>query len=219
MRRVRDWWANPWGKPRFLVLFTALYLTWSIVPDPGRDPILVQRGPVTVDRTGLVAALVHGGSRSFGAPRSRAELGAPAEPAAVSHRGARHRPARRRARDRADAVARPRFGDVASGVAGDARHTGDRDGDGAAPRLRPPADLRPAGHRRAGDRPHHVLARLRRDHRARSPALDRAAVRRGCPRPGRVAAAGRAPRTPADARSRRSSPAGSSSSPSPWTTS
>ena len=23
---------NPWGKPRFLVLFTALYLVWSIVP-------------------------------------------------------------------------------------------------------------------------------------------------------------------------------------------
>ena len=32
VRRLRDWWANPWGKPRFLVLFTALYLAWSIVP-------------------------------------------------------------------------------------------------------------------------------------------------------------------------------------------
>jgi spermidine/putrescine transport system permease protein len=31
-RRFRDWWANPWGKPRFLVLFTVLYLVWSIVP-------------------------------------------------------------------------------------------------------------------------------------------------------------------------------------------
>lgn len=30
--RARDWWANPWGKPRFLVLFTVLYLVWSIVP-------------------------------------------------------------------------------------------------------------------------------------------------------------------------------------------
>ncbi len=30
--RFRDWWANPWGKPRFLVLFTLLYLAWSIVP-------------------------------------------------------------------------------------------------------------------------------------------------------------------------------------------
>jgi spermidine/putrescine transport system permease protein len=30
--RFGDWWANPWGKPRFLVLFTALYLVWSIVP-------------------------------------------------------------------------------------------------------------------------------------------------------------------------------------------
>jgi spermidine/putrescine transport system permease protein len=32
MSRLRDWWANPWGKPRFLVLYTALYLVWSIVP-------------------------------------------------------------------------------------------------------------------------------------------------------------------------------------------
>jgi spermidine/putrescine transport system permease protein len=30
--RVRVWLANPWGRPRFLVLFTALYLAWSIVP-------------------------------------------------------------------------------------------------------------------------------------------------------------------------------------------
>jgi spermidine/putrescine transport system permease protein len=29
---VRNWWANPWGKPRFLVVFTAIYLVWSIVP-------------------------------------------------------------------------------------------------------------------------------------------------------------------------------------------
>jgi spermidine/putrescine transport system permease protein len=31
-RRFLDWWANPWGKPRFLALFTAGYLVWSIVP-------------------------------------------------------------------------------------------------------------------------------------------------------------------------------------------
>ncbi|HUG64279.1 MAG TPA: ABC transporter permease [Gaiellaceae bacterium] len=32
MRRFREWFANPWGRPRFLVAFTALYLAWSIVP-------------------------------------------------------------------------------------------------------------------------------------------------------------------------------------------
>ena len=32
MTRIREWWSNPWGKPRFLALFTMLYLVWSIVP-------------------------------------------------------------------------------------------------------------------------------------------------------------------------------------------
>jgi spermidine/putrescine transport system permease protein len=31
-RRFRDWWANPWGKPRFLAAFTILYFVWSLVP-------------------------------------------------------------------------------------------------------------------------------------------------------------------------------------------
>jgi spermidine/putrescine transport system permease protein len=31
-RRLREWLANPWGKPRFLVLVTLAYLVWSIVP-------------------------------------------------------------------------------------------------------------------------------------------------------------------------------------------
>jgi spermidine/putrescine transport system permease protein len=32
MTRLRTWWANPWARPRFLVLFTLLYLAWSIAP-------------------------------------------------------------------------------------------------------------------------------------------------------------------------------------------
>ena len=32
MRRVRDWWANPWGQPRFLAAVTWGYMAWSIVP-------------------------------------------------------------------------------------------------------------------------------------------------------------------------------------------
>jgi len=31
-RRLLGWWSNPWGRPRFLVLFTLVYLAWSIVP-------------------------------------------------------------------------------------------------------------------------------------------------------------------------------------------
>jgi spermidine/putrescine transport system permease protein len=30
--RARGWWRNPWGRPRFLFLFTLVYLAWSIVP-------------------------------------------------------------------------------------------------------------------------------------------------------------------------------------------
>jgi len=32
VRRARDWWSNAWGRPRFLLLFTLLYLAWSILP-------------------------------------------------------------------------------------------------------------------------------------------------------------------------------------------
>jgi spermidine/putrescine transport system permease protein len=31
-RRFRGWASNPWGRPRFLVGFTWLYMVWSIVP-------------------------------------------------------------------------------------------------------------------------------------------------------------------------------------------
>jgi spermidine/putrescine transport system permease protein len=30
--RFKSWWSNPWGKPRFLVLFTWAYILWSLVP-------------------------------------------------------------------------------------------------------------------------------------------------------------------------------------------
>ena len=32
MRRLRDWFANPWGRPRALGTITWLYMVWSIVP-------------------------------------------------------------------------------------------------------------------------------------------------------------------------------------------
>ncbi len=32
MTSARSWWRNPWGRPRFLFLFTLVYLAWSIVP-------------------------------------------------------------------------------------------------------------------------------------------------------------------------------------------
>jgi spermidine/putrescine transport system permease protein len=32
LRRLRSWAANPWGRPRFLILFTVLYMAWALVP-------------------------------------------------------------------------------------------------------------------------------------------------------------------------------------------
>jgi spermidine/putrescine transport system permease protein len=32
VRRFREWLSNAWGRPRFLFLFTLLYLAWSILP-------------------------------------------------------------------------------------------------------------------------------------------------------------------------------------------
>src|SRR4029450_9925494 len=32
LTRIRGWLRNPWGKPRFLVVFTWAYILWSIVP-------------------------------------------------------------------------------------------------------------------------------------------------------------------------------------------
>jgi spermidine/putrescine transport system permease protein len=32
MKRVTRWIANPWGRPRFLVVLTLVYMAWSIVP-------------------------------------------------------------------------------------------------------------------------------------------------------------------------------------------
>ena len=32
MKRVRDWWANPWGQPRLLGVITWAYMVWAIVP-------------------------------------------------------------------------------------------------------------------------------------------------------------------------------------------
>ena len=174
---------------------------WSIVPILVAIRFSFNEGRSRSTAQGLVASLVHGGSRSLGAPRSRAELGPRAEPAAGGDRRARHGSARGRARDRVDALARSRRRNVTCRLARDARHARDRHGDGAAPRLRPPADVRPARNRRAGDRAHHLLARLRRDHRPRPAARDRAAVRGGRSRPRRVSAPGGSTRAAADARS------------------
>jgi spermidine/putrescine transport system permease protein len=32
LARMKTWWSNPWGQPRFLVLFAWAYVLWSLVP-------------------------------------------------------------------------------------------------------------------------------------------------------------------------------------------
>jgi spermidine/putrescine transport system permease protein len=32
LARLQTWWSNPWGQPRFLVLFAWAYVLWSLVP-------------------------------------------------------------------------------------------------------------------------------------------------------------------------------------------
>jgi spermidine/putrescine transport system permease protein len=32
LRRIRSWFGNPWGRPRFLVLITWSYMIWAIIP-------------------------------------------------------------------------------------------------------------------------------------------------------------------------------------------
>jgi spermidine/putrescine transport system permease protein len=32
VKRLLRWWRNPWGRPRFLVVFTLVYMAWAIVP-------------------------------------------------------------------------------------------------------------------------------------------------------------------------------------------
>jgi spermidine/putrescine transport system permease protein len=31
-QRLKGWWRNPWGKPRFLSVFVWLYIAWSLIP-------------------------------------------------------------------------------------------------------------------------------------------------------------------------------------------
>ena len=51
--------SNPWGRPRFLVLITVVYIVWSIVPVADRDRVRVQQRPLAHDLAGLLVPLVH----------------------------------------------------------------------------------------------------------------------------------------------------------------
>ena len=170
-------------------------------PDPHRDPLLVQRGPVPLDGPGLVPSLVLGRPGPLRPPRPRS-------------------PARRSCR----ACGSPRSpcsSPCRSGVAlaigltrWRGRGSGTARGISLATLVTPEIVMGTAlllvfvhlltfiqlGTVGAGDRAHHVLPRLRRDHRPGAPARDRAGVRGGSARPRRVTHPGVAARAAADAR-------------------
>ena len=54
LRRLRDWIGNPWGRPRFLVLVTWLYIADLDRAGHHRDPVLLQRRPVGHGLAGLL---------------------------------------------------------------------------------------------------------------------------------------------------------------------
>ena len=203
-RGSATWLANPWGKPRFLVLFTALYLVWSIVPiliairfsfNEGRSRSTAQgwslrwySGDPDLSVLPRPRPQLRARSRACGSPRSRSSSRCRSG-VALADRLTRWR---------------GRGAGTSRGISlATARHAGDRDGGRALPRLRAPADVHPARHDGAGDRPHHVLARRSSSSSsagrllAIGPEYEEAARDLGASR-----SAGAAARAAADARSR-----------------
>ena len=138
---VMTWLRNPWGKPRFLVLVTAVYILWSLIPvaiavlfafNDGRSRTTWQgfstRWFTGADRQRLPRPGAPGRARAHAVPRRRLR--------------ARRDAARRRARARAAALARARRRHRQHADAAAARHARDRDGRRAAAAL-------PAGASRA----------------------------------------------------------------------
>ena len=201
MSRVREWWANPWGKPRFLVLFTALYLVWSIVPiliairfsfNEGRSRSTAQGWSLrwytgdpdlsVLHDPALSSALLQSLRLAAIAVLVTVPLGVALAIGLTRWRG------RGAGTSRAVSLATLVTPEIVMGTA-------------LLLVFVHLLDVHPARHGRAGDRTHHVLDRLRRDHRARAAARDRPAVRGGRARSRCVADPGGAARASADARS------------------
>ena len=60
---MRGWLRNPWGKPRFLRVFTWAYIVWSIVPVLIAVLFSFNDEPLAHGLAGLLDTLVLGGSR------------------------------------------------------------------------------------------------------------------------------------------------------------
>ncbi len=125
---MKAWFTDPWGKPRFLVAWTWLYVVWSLVPVLHRDPVRVQRRPLAHVVAGVLAALVLDATRLGSVGRTTD---------AAQRAGALARAGRARDADR-DA-ARDRAGDRPAALAQQGRQRGER------------ADAAAAGDAGAGD--------------------------------------------------------------------
>ena len=136
MRRFVDWWRNPWGKPRFLAVFTWLYLIWSILPVLIAIRFSFNDGRSRSTWSGILDTLVLGRPDLSRQERSLAPAGALPEPRARRPHDARSPPARRGPRDRTHPLARARLGRRTLLMLVPARHARDRDGRGALPGVR-----------------------------------------------------------------------------------
>ena len=201
MRRFVDWWRNPWGKPRFLAVFTSLpHLVDR--PDPDRGPFLLQRRPLEEHGSGMVDTLVLGRAGPIRQERSLAPGGALPEPRARLPHDADRRPDRRGPRDFAHPLARARLGHRALREPFPDRYAGARDGHGALPDVRSPVPVRRARDGRAAPRARDLLDLVRGHHRPRPAALDRPRVRGGRDGPRCAAHEGAPARPPAVAPAR-----------------
>ena len=196
MSRLR----NPWGKPRFLVLVTVVYILWSLIPvaiavlfafNNGRSRTTWQ-GFSTRWFTGASGSVLHDPALQ-GALKHTLFLGVVcvliATPLGVALALGLQR------------WRGPGGGTINTRDAAAARDARDRDGRGAAAALPPGAARDRARLDGAGDRAGDVHALVRRRDRARSARLDRQGLRGGRRRPRRAAARPAAPGAAAAARS------------------
>ena len=156
IQRIRNWFANPWGKPRFLKLFMWLYLIWSLIAGAHRNPVRLQRRPFADGVARFLVALVHRVTRPLRLARPVIAKRLLPNPEARG-RDHDHRNAHRSgARNRSRPLARSGLeaGQLPHALSAD--HARDRHGGRVVPGVRLSLPGGGARNRRSDPRAHHV---------------------------------------------------------------